>query len=169
MWQAFWGRIPPLYDPFSNMAVPYVFYDDMDEPCLHGEGLDQSRTVDLLEHQKNGFKPGKLDVKALLAPATADHQRMPFGENAARCLTDDSYARSNLWNPEISEAERDRVRARSFRTVSKKAFYVSIALLVTWGLFEWCEQSELYSYGRFFLVPKASSLYAVFVPAPTAS
>jgi len=164
MWQAFWGRTPPLYDPFSNMSLPYgTFHDDIDTLPTRDDPASAERTVDLLKHQRDGLKPGGLDLHALLAATIAPHQRMPFGEDAVRCLTDEDYARATILNPEITTKERDRTRARSFRTVSRKGFYVAISMLVVWGLFEWCDPAELYTYGRFFLVPKGPEFWRVIV------
>ena len=161
MWQLLRGRAPPAYDPFSHiMAVPYSgMFGDVE----WASSSDDNRTIDLLKHQKDGLSPGGVDLRALLSASTADHQRMPFVEDAARCLTDEEYARTTMLNNDIPEVDSAKIRARTFRTVTNRAFFSAITLLVAWGLFEWCTNSDIYTYGKFFLVPKGLEFWRVIV------
>ena len=138
---------PTMYDPFScTMAYGSPqWYDN-----ANSSAIDEKRVIDLLQHK--GELPGEANVNAMLVEAK--RQAIPFAVDALMIVTNDDYSETRLNRTDLSVTEVDAIREGSWKTVSNKIFFVAIGLLTAWTLMETCGKGEIFSFGKYFQVPK---------------
>jgi len=120
-----------------------------------GDTIDVARKIDPIDD------PGKFDVSKVLVESDERHQKIPFAHHASLILSDWDYCNTNVVRNDLSDTEKDSIRERSHRTKTKPIFLASILLLIDWALFEKCRRDQIYSYSKYFQVPKGNDLWRV--------
>ena len=154
-------RVPTMYDPFS---CPMAYGSPQWYEGVPSSATDDRRVIDLLQHK--GESPGEANVNSMLVEAK--RQKIPFAEDALLIVTDEAYSELRLNRIDLPANEVDNIRQGSWKTVSNKIFFVAIGLLTTWTLMEACGKGDIFTYGKYFQVPKGEDFWRVIVDLRTA-
>ena len=154
--------IPPTsYDPWST-TIGYG------SPNSSTEGGDHQHRVidpwgtlpeDAPQWQREKFRPGMLRVQTLKEHMS--RQKITFAYNACMAVTDEEYINEKILRQDLSTEEMTALCARSWKTETKACFLASLVLLVGCGLLAWTTEPHIFSYSKYFQVPKGTTFWRV--------